>query len=371
MVIKQIIRSGDSSGNGKVMKFRMSSGLEIVSFPTENPYGGQWDLGPTWNYAIMSDNAFLVDTGRWGQGRNLISMMKEAGLDAEDLKFVLITHSHEDHDGGLQDVVSMTGLKVRAHVTYDLLRRPYPDFSPEGNKKNFPAKCWHCFMPASFYTKNCLGYHDFLRSLEVETIGDDGAMLDTNIRAIHLPGHSPDCLAVLISEEAVIVGDIILPDITPWPTSLEMYDRVAPVLRPSYGEGGRLFGLERYISSLKELLSIAEKNPEIAVFPAHRLYYDDKWNCINLGDRIRELLEHHVQRCTAILEIVSSGPRTVDEIVVRHFEGSKLKGAGIHLARNEIISHCELMIKSGDLVETGQKTYMGTGSQNFVERIYG
>ncbi len=369
---KRTIRKGDSSGNGRIVKFQMPSGLEIISLPTENPYGGEWDLGPTWNYVVMSERPFLVDTGRWCQGRNLLAMVEDADLNPSDLEFVLITHSHEDHDGGLAEVIEATNLKVRAHLTYDLLRKAYPDQSPGGHKKNFPAKCWHCFMPESFYAKNCLGYHDFLRKAQIETIPDEGSVLEqnANIRVLHLPGHSPDCLAVLIGEEAIIVGDILLPDITPWPTSLEMFKLVGPVLRPYYDDGAKLFGLKRYIQSLWKLLGISERMPGIRVFPAHRLYYESKWNCINLGQRINELLDHHIQRCAAILEIVSSGARAVDEIVREHFEESKLKGAGIHLARNEIISHCELLIESGDLIEVKEHVYSGTGSTNFENLIH-
>lgn len=366
MVKKKILRRGDSYGNGRIVKFQMPSGLEIISFPTENPYGGQWDLGPTWNYVVMADNPFLIDTGRWNQGRNLIAMMKDVGLNPADLQFVLISHGHEDHDGGLSDLAAITGLRIKAHVTYELLRRPYPELSPEGNKKDFPARCWHCFMPESFYAKNCLGYHEFLRKLNVETIGDGSTTLGTDIRALHLPGHSPDSLAVQFGEEAVIVGDILLPDITPWPTSLEMYERLRPVLNDRYPDSRSLFGLGRYIKSLKELMSLGKKHAEIAVFPAHRLYYHDQWNCFELTQRVKELLEHHIQRCSDILHLISSGYKRVDEIVIRHFEESKLKGAGIHLARNEIISHCELMIESGDLIEEDDYIYSLTGKDNYI-----
>lgn len=102
--INKIITEGDESGNEMVVKFELPSGLEIFGLPTKNFYGGHWDLGPTWNYAVMADKPFLVDAGRFGQGQNLIGMMKTAGINSKDLEFVLISHSHEDHDGGLATV---------------------------------------------------------------------------------------------------------------------------------------------------------------------------------------------------------------------------------------------------------------------------
>ena len=156
----EVISEGDGSGNEMVVRFRLPSGLEVFGLPTKNAYGGHWDLGPTWNYAVMADRPFLVDAGKFGQGSRLLAMMETASISHTDLYFVLISHSHEDHDGGLAELIEATRLKVKAHAIYDHLIRKYPTQSPEAKKKDFPAKCWHCFMPESFYSKNCRAYVD-------------------------------------------------------------------------------------------------------------------------------------------------------------------------------------------------------------------
>jgi glyoxylase-like metal-dependent hydrolase (beta-lactamase superfamily II) len=150
--IKKIISEGDENGNEMIVKFQLPSGLEIYGLPTKNFYGGHWDLGPTWNYAVMADQPFLVDAGRSGQGKNLVGMMEAAGICRRDLEYVLISHSHEDHDGGLAELVDSNHLGIKAHAVYDLLIRQYPEAAPAGHRKNFPAKCWHCPMPEAFWT---------------------------------------------------------------------------------------------------------------------------------------------------------------------------------------------------------------------------
>jgi len=360
-----IIQKGDASGNGLIAKFQLPSGLEIVSLPTKNFYGGHWDLGPTWNYAVLSDRPFLVDSGRYGQGRHLVDMMHGAGINPGDLAYVLISHGHEDHDGGLAELIKLTSLKVKAHTVYDLLIRQYPDRAPKGYKEHFPAKCWHCFMPESFYKENCLGYHAVLQTLEVEGIGDGLETIDNNISTHHLPGHSPDCLGVMLGNEALLVGDVVLPDITPWPTCLEQYDEVAAILQPLYPDADMIFGLRRYLYSLKTLGRIAEKNPDILVLPAHRLYYQDCWHVLQLKERLAELIEHHIQRCAAILKIAAAGQKSADEIAQLHFEASLLKGPGKRMAALEIVSHAELLVACGDLRETKPHKYVATGSANF------
>jgi hypothetical protein len=267
--------------------------------------------------------------------------------------------------------VKSTRINVKAHAIYELLIRQYVDQAPPGYKEQFPAKCWHCVMPESFYSKNCLHYHKVLQALTIDSIGDGHQELAAGITSYHLAGHSPDCLAVRIGEEAIIVGDIILPGITPWPTREAMFEEVAAVIKPDYTEPHAVFGLRRYLKSLKKLAEIAHLYPDILVLPAHRLYYNDQWNGIRLADRVDELVQHHIQRCAAIIEILSngSGPQTAESIAREHFEDRLLEGFGSFMAANEIISHCELLIFSGDMAAVGGNTYSATGSANFETDI--
>jgi glyoxylase-like metal-dependent hydrolase (beta-lactamase superfamily II) len=363
--VKEIINNGDENGNEMVVKFQLPSGLEIVGLPTKNFYGGHWDLGPTWNYAVMADSPFLVDSGRFGQGKNLVAMMESAGISAKDLEFVLISHSHEDHDGGLAELVESTRLDVKAHSIYDLLIRQYPEAAPNGYRENFPAKCWHCPMPESFWSKNCLRYHRVLKDLKVDKIGDGDSLLANDVRSYHLAGHSPDCLAVLLGDEAIIVGDIVLPEISPWPTRLSLFDEVADVIKPEYTDPEAIFGLQRYIKSLKKLAEIGLQFPEIIVFPAHRIYFNNQWNGVRLADRASELIRHHIERCAAILEILNSHPKTAAQIAQEHFEPKLLEGLGSMMATNEVISHCELLIDGGDVVAVDGNNYAATGNAGF------
>jgi glyoxylase-like metal-dependent hydrolase (beta-lactamase superfamily II) len=367
--IKKVINNGDEDGNEMVVKLQLPSGLEIIGLPTKNFYGGHWDLGPTWNYAVMADSPFLVDSGRFGQGKNLVAMMDSAGINAKDLEFVLISHSHEDHDGGLAELVESTRLEVKAHAVYDLLIRQYPEDAPSGYRENFPAKCWHCPMPESFWSKNCLEYHRVLNDLEIGAIGDGENYLATDVRSYHLAGHSPDCLAVLLGDEAIIVGDIVLPEISPWPTRLALFDEVADVIRPEYTDPEALFGLQRYIKSLKKLAEIGLQHPEILVLPAHRFYYNNHWNGIRLAERANELIRHHIERCAAILEILSRRPQTAAEIAQEHFEPKLLEGLGSMMAANEVISHSELLIACGDAATVESNLYAATGNMEFGRYI--
>ena len=96
----EMIHPGSGNGNNNIFRLNLPSGREIFGLATENNYGGEWDQGPTWNYIVGPENPFLVDTGKSGMGLRLLEMMAQIGIKGKDLDFVLISHGHEDHDGG-------------------------------------------------------------------------------------------------------------------------------------------------------------------------------------------------------------------------------------------------------------------------------
>jgi len=365
----ELIQAGDERGNGMAWRLKLPSGIEIVGLPTKNAYGGEWDLGPTWNYLVLDESPFLVDTGRFGMGQSLLDMRRSADFPAEYLDYVLISHGHEDHDGALAEVAESTGAKVRAHLVYDRLIRYYPEHAPSDFRRDFPAICWRCFMPESFSTENCLEYHQVRSKVEIELIRGESCKLSEAVDVHHVPGHSPDSLAIIVGGDAILVGDTLLPGITPWPSQEAFFAPVRKSLEPEYRSAEEVFGLRAYIRSLKKLRRIGEKYDDLIVLPAHRLFYRNRWNEINLETRVEETIEHHIRRCESILKIIDREPKTVRDIAVEHFEETLLKGYGILMAENEVISHCELMTASGDVIAAGDTKYAATGSTNFESFI--
>ncbi|MCJ7771614.1 MAG: MBL fold metallo-hydrolase [Desulfobacterales bacterium] len=367
--IAEIIQHGDGNGNYMQVRFRLPSGLEIVGLPTKNFYGGYWDLGPTWNYAVLTDSPFLMDTGRFGQGHKLAEMLDSSNISAKDLSFILISHGHEDHDGGLSELLHHCDIKVWAHSIYERIIKIYPDHAPRGHKESFPAKCWQCNMPDSFYKEHCLDYHLALQRLQIEGIKDGENEIMPGVTTYHMPGHTPDSLAVMINQEVILVGDILLPEISPIPTCVAQFNDVSNILGSIYNEPEAIFGLCRYISSLKKLGELSSMFPNLIVLPGHRLYYKEHWNHIDLSARVTELIDHHIQRCGSIIDILKECPMTDSQIAGKHFEQKLLRGVGRHMAANEINSHCELLISSGDIAITDDSKYHLTGQIKFEDFI--
>jgi glyoxylase-like metal-dependent hydrolase (beta-lactamase superfamily II) len=365
-----VIHRGDHKGNNWIIRVPLPSGRSIFGLATENVYGGDWDLGPTWNFWVQSENPFLVDTGRYGMGGRLLEMIEAAGLTARELKAVTLSHGHEDHDGGIAELTRRTGVQSWVHPIYDLLSRSYPGLAPSAHKKTFSASCWQCFMPESFTTKHCVDYHRNRMELGSRTLDGPGLPFDPAIRIHHLPGHCPDSMAFQVGEEALIVGDTVLPDITPHPSQEAFFEWTEKILPPEFGKPEEIYGLRAYLRSLKRLISLGRAHPEMIILPAHRLFYNDQWRPIGLEKRSAEIMEHHVQRCASIVAILKKdGPLEVREIVLAHFEPHLLKGFGVRMAEGEIKSHLELLEHSGDVIWEREGKVTATGSEQFERYV--
>jgi glyoxylase-like metal-dependent hydrolase (beta-lactamase superfamily II) len=371
-VLKQmvkVIHNGDANGKNMIIKLTLSSGLDIYGFATPNFYGGDWDYGASWNYLVLSDQPFLLDTGRFNMGKKLLDMINAASLSINDFKYIVISHGHEDHDGGLYDLVHITGKRIKAHVPYKRLTHFYPDLTPADAKADFPASCWHCFMPEAYVNRNCLKYHKERILLDIEDIKNGNSGLGEKVKTYHVPGHSPDSLAIQLGEEAILVGDTILPEITPFPSCEAFFYQVEKVLYPEYTTADELYGLRAYIRSIKKLKNIGEKYSNIITLPGHRLFSNDNWNEINLRDRVDELIEHHIQRCAAVLNIIKKEAKTIHQIAEEHFPSHMLKDIGSVMACLEIHSHLELLIIAEDVMQAGMDKFIADGSSNFENII--
>lgn len=224
-------------------------------------------------------------------------------------------------------------------------------------------------MPESFTQVHCAEYHR--NRMKTETIPLEGPFLpfDPDVRTHHLPGHCPDAMAFQIGCEALIVGDTLLPEITPHPSQEAFFRWTGDILPVEYDRPEKVYGLRAYLSSLKKLLALGRQFPDMIVLPAHRLFYANRWHGIELEKRSAEIIEHHAQRCASILAILKDGPRTLEEIVLAHFEPNLLKGFGVKLAEDEVKSHLELLEHSGDVEWSRMGKVKATGGTRFEQCI--
>lgn len=116
----------------------------------------------------------LIDGGLPQSAARILDSVRQAGFDPADIRWILNSHAHFDHAGGIAALARMTGAKVAAgrNGVVALTQGPYHPDDPQA------------------------GYGEGARFPSVATVRaiDDGDVVsvgDTRITAIASPGHAP------------------------------------------------------------------------------------------------------------------------------------------------------------------------------------
>ena len=372
MKTPDVIVKGKDNGEGMVIQYKTTRGTDVFGLAIPNTYAdADWDLGPTWCYLIVGQRTALIDTGRVGNFEIFTSLLKSSGKKLSDIDRVIITHSHEDHDGNLAEIISAAQAELWAHTIYRQMISYHPHITDGAPHPELPGSCRLCRMPENFYRKNCLPYHKARSTVNIDFAITDGQELpDEDLSFVVTPGHSPDSLCIVLEDEVIFTGDTLLPDITSQP-SLEYAFKVNHRILPEeYRQRNDVYGLMNYIKSLSKIAGLCSQ-PLEATFPAHRLFYNGRFNLLDSRHRAKEIIQFHIDRCRDILKIIDSKPAEIKDIVVQHFPPSRLTGMGKSLAENEIRAHLEIMEECGDITwERESKDIIErTGTSNCLDRL--
>jgi len=371
MKVPEVIVLGKSNGEGMVLRYQTMKGTDVFCLGIPNIYlSADWDLGPTWCYLIVGREISLIDTGRFGNYAVLESMLKSIGKVFSDIDRIILTHSHEDHDGNIAEILPSVQGELWAHSIYPKMISYHPHIRDGARHPELPGSCRQCSMPEKIYS-TCMPYHQKRSLLDIDfAVDSDQGRLGEGLSFVLTPGHSPDAVCVVLEDEAIFAGDTVLPDITPHPTLSSSFETNRRILPDIYSHENTVYGLMNYIKSLHKLAGLTPQ--PIAVFPGHRLFYNDGFNLIHsLHGRAREIIQFHIDRCSDILRIIDSRSIGLDAIAFEHFPASSLAGAGKLMAQDEIVAHIEVMEKCGDVRWLGdhQGTVQCTGSNNFLNVI--
>jgi len=368
MKTPDVIVRGKDNGEGMVIHYQTTKGTDIFGLGIPNIYmDTDWDLGPTWCYLILGQKATLIDTGRLGNFEVFGALLKSVGKEFPDIDRVIVTHSHEDHDGNLAEIVSAAQAEVWAHSIYREMISYHPHIKDGAKHPELPGSCRLCNMPEKF-SRNCLPFHQKRSLLSIDfDIRDGQALPDDGLGFVFTPGHTPDSICILLEDEVIFTGDTILPDITPHPSLAYDFQVNRRILPREYRQKNVVYGLMNYIKSLSKIAHLAQ--PLEATFPGHRLFYNAQFNIIHSSsERAREIIRFHIERCRDILNIIDNQATGINDIAVRYFAPPLLKGMGKSMALNEIMAHIEVMEECGDVCLAGEKKEMArdTGSNNYL-----
>jgi len=172
---------------------------------TLNPSAGIYSVRVKWlcgvsflcsNVFILNTSAengiLIIDTGCSGSGRIIADAIKDAGLNPRDIKGIALSHWHNDHTGGVSELLSIaasegaSGIKVFIHKDDSIY---YP-----GGKSAFI--CFHPFLRIPMHHSPgktpAAGKCDFV---ELDEHGTDNPLKPWGLEFIHVPGHTPGNIA--------------------------------------------------------------------------------------------------------------------------------------------------------------------------------
>ena len=369
MKIPDVILRGKDNGEGMIIHYQTTKGTDIFGLAIPNIWAdADWDLGPTWCYLVLGQKTTLIDTGRFGNFEVFGTLLKSIGKEFSDINRIVITHSHEDHDGNLAEILSAAQAELWAHSIYAQMISYHPHIKDGARHPELPGSCRLCPMPENFQ-KDCLPYHKKRSSLSINfDIKDDQLLPDDGLGFVFTPGHTPDSICIVLEDEVIFTGDTILPEITSHPSLVYAFEANRLVLPEGYRQKNVVYGLMNYIKSLNKITCLASQ-PLQAMLPAHRLFYNGQFNISqSSSNRAREIIQFHIDRCRDILNIIGNKPTGLEDIAIQHFPLSLLAGTGKLLAVNEVMAHIEIMEECGDICLAGEKKDIAqhTGSNNFL-----
>ncbi len=166
-------------------------------------------IGPTNCYLLKSPEGYLlIDTSFPSCFQLFLKELKKINVDLSEIKYLLLTHSHDDHAGFAAELKEKTNCKIIVHRnSTDSLRKGCiinlgrflnrrahiaMSFFNWVKRRNFE------YPPVILNDEDIIvgGNHEDL----LKTIGIDG-------RIIYTPGHADDCISVMLANGDAFVGD--------------------------------------------------------------------------------------------------------------------------------------------------------------------
>lgn len=152
-----------------------------------------------WN---EQDGATLIDTGMVGMLGQLQEAVRQAGVEWNDIRRVILTHQDIDHIGNLPAIVSSLPSKPEIWAHQDdapVIEGKQPLLKM--SKERLAA------MPDGF-RQVIEGLFRDLTEIKVDKLLQDGEILPLqgNIQVIHTPGHTPGHLCFYISDDKLLLA---------------------------------------------------------------------------------------------------------------------------------------------------------------------
>lgn len=308
--------------------------IEKLVIPTPFP------VGPINIYLILDDPITLVDTGPKTDEAitALREQLRNLGFICQDIRRIILTHTHEDHCGLAGTLQRESGARVHVHEW------EAENIAPQRRGRVSAGLLKRAGVPramveemASHY-EQIQSYADDVADLATYRDEDEFVFAGGSLRVIHTPGHTPGSSCLMrMSNRFLLTGDTILKTITP-----------NPVLNPDPIDRQRRFpSLSEYLVSLARIRSLAPTLLKTS-------HGDD---VTDYEEHFHRLVRQINRRQAKVIGLVSGSGITAWELSLQMFP--QVDKINRFLAVSEAVAHLDLavaeekleLVRSGDDAE--------------------
>jgi glyoxylase-like metal-dependent hydrolase (beta-lactamase superfamily II) len=322
--------------------------------PVEQVTAGVWSvpvtipdnpLRYTLCYLLLADSgAVVVDPG-WETDRGWADLQRglaAAGLPADRVTGIVVTHVHPDHHGLSQRLSEASGAWIAMH-TAELSFLPARIGEVIGGADGFRSWLVRSGVPddtAIFGDGQDLRMFDMAEPDVLLNHGDALDLPGRRVRVVWTPGHTPGHICLHDADyDLLLTGDHLLPRISP---------NVG--LTPVTGDSP----LTRYLESLRAM----HRYRSAEALPAHEYRFR------GIAERSDALIDHHDARAREVLDIVAAaGQPTIWEVAQKltwSRPWDEITGYMRRAALAEAEAHVEYLEREGRLImrrDSGQGPY--------------
>jgi len=298
--------------------------IEKLIIPTPFP------VGPINIYLIVDDPITLVDTGpKTDQAAAALrDQLNALGFKTEDIKRIVLTHTHEDHCGLAGMLQRESGARVYVHewefqnISDHRHTRVDPDLLKLAGAPDEELEA----MSARYQLIHRLA--DSVEDIEAYHDAQEFVFASGSLRVLHTPGHTPGSSCLLREGTRLLLsGDTILKNITPNPVLNR--DPINPNRRfPSLGE---------YLVSLARIRTLA---PTLI-----RTSHGD--DVIDYEEHFHRLVRHIQERLAKVISMVPKQGVTAWDMSKMMFP--KASDINRFLAVSEAVANLDLAVAEGKL----------------------